>query len=479
MCDEGFDSGGDMSLDVGSDLDSDVGGDFGGDLAGDDGADLGGNTDFGGDMATDTGANMNADLGDLGTDLNGDAGNNIINDGMNADTDIGMDEEIGEDLNGNTNSDLDGSIADDNGISDDVGDDNSVDTDVGLSDEATGVPTDDVGEETNDTPTDDIGEETSDTPTDDVSTETADAPTDDTSEEITDTSTDDVGEKTTEAPTDDMGDGATDTPTDDTDEETTDAPTDDVGEETADTPTNDVDEETTDDVLETPTRGYEVERDGARESGERLGYQPDRFADEINDIKDHPKPKPSTNYVDSTNGDRYVTDDQGRVQHMEGVYEGDKGVRDPKAQREAGGDDRESTDHGGHFKPHVAGGYGGDFNLSAMDGNLNQGEYRQMEARLNAEREKGNDVYFQATANYDGDSERPSSYDVSYRIQGQDGELFSGNQRFYNEGKADREGRYTNGATENETNYQQQLISENEQSANNRRLAEQFGAIDD
>ena len=177
-------------------------------------------------------------------------------------------------------------------------------------------------------------------------------------------------------------------------------------------------------------------------------------------------PKPNSEYFD--NGHKYRTDEHGRTVITEGWVGGSSAARNPTAQVKAGGYDRQDRDHGGHGIASSLGGSGEAVNLTAQQDDLNTGgsarfgevsdadkersnagegishynieNYRDMERFLSHEISKGKKVYFQKRNYYDGDSKRPSRYEISVLIYDSDADSRprSHNFTFYN---VDKEGR--------------------------------------
>ncbi len=119
------------------------------------------------------------------------------------------------------------------------------------------------------------------------------------------------------------------------------------------------------------------------------------------------------------NGYTFEFDEQGRVSRISGELSSnpDQG-RNLKAQRLAGGDDRLSTDHGGHWIGRVFDGPTDDFNHFAQDGSFNQGPYRRLEALWESYLEQGKPVRVDIRPTYPEGSLRPSSLDVRYSVDG-------------------------------------------------------------
>ena len=119
------------------------------------------------------------------------------------------------------------------------------------------------------------------------------------------------------------------------------------------------------------------------------------------------------------NGTTYRTDDRGRIISVDSnpAYTED-GIRNSKAQTDAGGDERHADDQGGHLIARILGGSEGAENLVAMRGTINQGDYKKMENEIAAACKEGKDVSMHIEINYDGDSERPSTIHAEYTIDG-------------------------------------------------------------
>lgn len=130
-------------------------------------------------------------------------------------------------------------------------------------------------------------------------------------------------------------------------------------------------------------------------------------------------PEPNTSYIDSL-GNRYRTDDLGRTVIAEGELQREPATqRNSTAQKNTPG--KLMDDQAGHLLGHQSGGLDSRVNLTAQNGNLNQGEYKSMELRAQKEMESGNRVYRSVQPLYEGDSVRPSRYQVTDTIMDSDG----------------------------------------------------------
>ncbi len=132
--------------------------------------------------------------------------------------------------------------------------------------------------------------------------------------------------------------------------------------------------------------------------------------------------KPSTTYT--ANGYTYQTDEKGRITSAEGTLRLEDGKRNTAHQIAAGGEYRLSTDEGGHLIATIFGGSGKVDNIVAMDSELNRVTYRKMEKQWQDELNRNNQVDVKIRLIYEGDSERPTSFLVKYRIRRPDGSVF-------------------------------------------------------
>ena len=143
--------------------------------------------------------------------------------------------------------------------------------------------------------------------------------------------------------------------------------------------------------------------------------------------------KPNITYV--SNGYTYKTDSQGRIISVTGTITQEKmdnpGKRNAYAQRMAGREDRickangnlngGKTDDGGHLIASQFGGSGDLDNLVAMSSNTNRanGEWYNMEKEwANAVKNNNSTVEVDIQPYYEGDSQRPTGFKVTYIIDG-------------------------------------------------------------
>jgi RHS repeat-associated protein len=133
----------------------------------------------------------------------------------------------------------------------------------------------------------------------------------------------------------------------------------------------------------------------------------------------------------TTEGYTYSFDESGRVTSVEGSLKLDPGKRNTKAQREAGGRDRRSTDQGGHWIARIFGPPSDDFNHYAQNGNFNMGAYRVLEKSWADTLASGKDVEVLIEGLYPGNSRRPDSILVWHSIDGvpQDPIVFGNNPK--------------------------------------------------
>lgn len=129
--------------------------------------------------------------------------------------------------------------------------------------------------------------------------------------------------------------------------------------------------------------------------------------------------EPNTKF--EVNGYQYETDEQGRPISAEGTLR----IRDPEFKRDmdpmsaVGKGDQQEGDQRGHLIGHQFEGSGGIENLVAMDGKLNQGDYVKLENTLAEAVKDGADVRLKVEPRYEGDSNRPSEFRVTYSIDGE------------------------------------------------------------
>jgi hypothetical protein len=124
---------------------------------------------------------------------------------------------------------------------------------------------------------------------------------------------------------------------------------------------------------------------------------------------------PNTGY--DVNGYHYETDSESRIISWEGKskYNPDA-ERDPKAQTDAGGQDRKEGDDGGHVVGRQLDGSPGNENMVPMRDTVNRGDYLKGENEIADAVKAGKEVYDSGKLEYDGDSKRPSKIEREYNI---------------------------------------------------------------
>ena len=131
---------------------------------------------------------------------------------------------------------------------------------------------------------------------------------------------------------------------------------------------------------------------------------------------------PNTEYT--VNGNTYKTDSQGRIVSWEGEpgYN-PEAERDGEAQTDAGGEDRQDGDDGGHLVARVLDGSPGNENIVPMRDTVNRGDYKKAENEIAKAKQEGKDVQDSGNIIYEGDSSRPSKIERTYTIDGEKREL--------------------------------------------------------
>ncbi|WHY27128.1 DNA/RNA non-specific endonuclease [Bacillus wiedmannii] len=129
--------------------------------------------------------------------------------------------------------------------------------------------------------------------------------------------------------------------------------------------------------------------------------------------------KPDVEYT-SKEGYTYTTDSQGRVASCEGSLQLGDGKRNNYAQRVIGGNDRLDDDDGGHLIATIFKGSGNMDNLVPMNSNLNRGEWKKLENEWANALNDGDKVRVKITPNYSGNSKRPDSFVIRYKIGDED-----------------------------------------------------------
>lgn len=132
--------------------------------------------------------------------------------------------------------------------------------------------------------------------------------------------------------------------------------------------------------------------------------------------------KPDIEYT-SKEGYNYRTDSQGRITSAEGTLNLGEGKRNYYAQKVVGREDRLPDDDGGHLIASIFKGSGDLDNLVPMNGNLNKGEWKKLENIWANAIKEGDEVKVKITPNYLGDSQRPVSFSIKYKIGDDDWEI--------------------------------------------------------
>lgn len=78
---------------------------------------------------------------------------------------------------------------------------------------------------------------------------------------------------------------------------------------------------------------------------------------------------------------------------------------------------------GGHLIASIFDGSGNLDNLVPMNGNLNKGEWKKLESMWAKQLKKGKSVEVKVKPSYKGDSQRPDSFKIEYKIGKEDWEI--------------------------------------------------------
>lgn len=122
------------------------------------------------------------------------------------------------------------------------------------------------------------------------------------------------------------------------------------------------------------------------------------------------------------NGYIYKTDNKGRIISAEGIlqkkdHEGRPPIKD--GMDKVGKGDQKDTDDRGHLIGDQFNGGNGLENLVPMDAELNRGDFKKLENMLADAVDDGAEVYVKVEPVYEGDSNRPIGFRVTYTINGE------------------------------------------------------------
>ncbi len=132
--------------------------------------------------------------------------------------------------------------------------------------------------------------------------------------------------------------------------------------------------------------------------------------------------KPNVEYT-SKEGYNYKTDSKGRIYSAEGTLKLGDGKRNNYAQKVVGREHRKRDDEGGHLIASIFKGSGNLDNLVPMNGNLNKGEWKKLENTWADAIKQGDEVKVKITPNYNGNSQRPESFNIKYKIGDEEWEI--------------------------------------------------------
>jgi LysM repeat protein len=119
----------------------------------------------------------------------------------------------------------------------------------------------------------------------------------------------------------------------------------------------------------------------------------------------------------SKGGYNFFLDAEGRTRAVIGFIKLDPDqIRSRTNQAKAGGADRLPTDEGGHYIARRFGGPTDAFNHFAQDKAFNRGDYQTLENTWARAKQSGQRVWVSITPRYSGNSIRPSSLTVIYKI---------------------------------------------------------------
>lgn len=128
---------------------------------------------------------------------------------------------------------------------------------------------------------------------------------------------------------------------------------------------------------------------------------------------------PNNEYVE--NGYTYLTDSEGRIKSAEGQLQLSKEPRKQisDSMETIGKGDQKEGDQKGHLIGDRFGGGNGLENIVAMDGRVNQSDYKRIENTCARALESGHEVYLKVVPKYDKSSNRPTNFRIIYTIDGE------------------------------------------------------------
>lgn len=128
---------------------------------------------------------------------------------------------------------------------------------------------------------------------------------------------------------------------------------------------------------------------------------------------------PNNKYVE--NGYSYRTDSEGHIKSAEGQLHLSKEPRKQisDSMETIGKGDQKERDQKGHLIGDRFGGGNGLENIVAMDGKVNQSDYKRVENTCARALESGHEVYLKVVPKYDKSSNRPTSFRITYTIDGE------------------------------------------------------------
>lgn len=128
---------------------------------------------------------------------------------------------------------------------------------------------------------------------------------------------------------------------------------------------------------------------------------------------------PNNEYVE--NGYDYRTDSKERIKSAEGQLHLSKEPRKQisDSMETIGKGDQKEDDQKGHLFADRFGGGNGLENIVAMDGKVNQSDYKRIENTCAKALESGHEVHLKVVPKYEENSSRPTSFRITYTIDGE------------------------------------------------------------